>query len=72
MIRQAGNKTFLCKAGAWVDTAFDAKKMKPEEVKFGSDRYFELLSERPEIGPYLALGDRVTVVLQGKAYAVTP
>jgi hypothetical protein len=46
--------------------------MKPEVIKFGSDRYFKLLTERPEIGRYLALGDKVTVVLQGKAYAIEP
>jgi hypothetical protein len=72
VIRYAGDKTFLLTEGAWVDTAFDAAKMKAEKIKFGSDRYFELLRQQPEIGPYLALGDRVTVVLQGKAYAVTP
>ena len=44
--------------------------MKPETIKFGSDRYFKLLAEQPEIARYLALGDKVTVVLQGKAYAV--
>jgi Ca-activated chloride channel family protein len=72
VVRQVGNKAFTLQGETWVDTAFDAKKMKPEAVKFGSDRYFKLLSERPEIGPCLALGDRVTVVVQGKAYAITP
>ena len=55
-----------------MDTTFDAKKLKPESIKFGSDRYFQLLSERPEMARYLALGERVTVVVQGKAYAITP
>jgi Ca-activated chloride channel homolog len=72
VIRYAGDKTFLLRDGVWVDTAFDAAKLKPEQIKFGSDRYFELLRQHPEIGPYLALGDKVTVVLQGKAYAITP
>lgn len=71
-IKQVGGKTFVLTNGAWVDTAFDAKKMKPEVIKFGSNRYFKLLTERPEIGRYLALGDRVTVVLEGKAYAIEP
>ncbi len=71
-LRQAGDKTFVLQNGTWVDTAFDAKKMKPETIKFGSERYFRLLTERPEIARYLALGDKVTVVLQGKAYAVAP
>jgi Ca-activated chloride channel family protein len=71
-IRQVGGKTFVFKNAGWVDTAFDPAKMKAETIKFGSDRYFKLLAERPEIGRYLALGDRVTVVAQGKAYAIEP
>ncbi len=71
-VRQAGDKTFTLQGETWVDTAFDAKKMKPESIKFGSDRYFRLIAEWPEIGRYLALGERVTVVIQGKAYAIAP
>ncbi len=71
-LRQVGDKTFVLQNGAWVDTAFDAKKLKPELIKFGSERYFKLLTERPEIARYLALGDQLTVVLQGKAYSIQP
>jgi len=72
LIRQVGDKTFLLNAGAWVDTGFDANTMQAEAVAFGSDAYFKLLAAHPELGPYLALGDRVTVLLDGKAYAITP
>ena len=43
-----------------------------EAVAFGSERYFALLAAHPEIGRYLALGDRVTVMADGKAYAISP
>jgi hypothetical protein len=66
------DKTFLLQDKTWVDTTFDASKMRAEQVIFGSDRYFRLLAQYPEIGRYLALGDRVTVVLDGKAYAISP
>ena len=69
-LRQVGDKTFLFSQNAWPDTAFDASKMQAEAIVFGSDRYFQLLSQFPEIGRYLALGDRVTVILNGKAYAI--
>jgi hypothetical protein len=46
--------------------------MRAEQVVFGSDRYFRLLAQYPELGRYLALGDRVTVVVAGKAYAISP
>lgn len=72
VVRQVGDKTFALQGETWVDTAFDAKVLKPESIKFGSDRYFKLITERPEIARYLALGERVTVVIQGKAYAIAP
>ena len=37
-----------------------------------SDEYFELLKEKPRIGRYLALGDRVIVVFDGKTYEIRP
>ncbi len=72
VVRQVGDKTFALQGETWVDTIFDAKKLKPEPIKFGSDRYFKLMTERPEIARYLALGEKVTVVIQGKAYAIAP
>ena len=71
-VRQVGNKAFVLRGGMWIDTGFDPAVMKIEEIAFGSDRYFQLLGTRPEIGPYLALGDRVTVVIDGQAYAIGP
>ena len=71
-LRQVGDKTFLLSNGIWVDTTFDATKMTAEALAFGSERYFDLLAAHPEIGRYLALGDRVTVVVEGKAYAISP
>ncbi len=72
LLRQAGDKTFLLAQETWIDTLYDASKMQAETVVFGSARYFELLARNPELGPYLALGDRVIVVLAGRAYAIAP
>ena len=71
-LRQVGAKTFLLSSGIWMDTTFDATKMVAEALAFGSERYFDLLAAHPEIGRYLALGDRVTVWVDGKAYAIAP
>jgi Ca-activated chloride channel homolog len=71
-LRQVGDKAFILHNGAWLDTAFDANRMQPERIAFGSERYFQLLAQHPEIGRYLALGDRVTVLLDGQAYAIGP
>jgi Ca-activated chloride channel family protein len=71
-LQQVGDRTFLLSKGVWVDTTFDATKMTAAPVKFGSERYFALLAAHPELGRYLALGDRVIVIADGKAYAVAP
>ena len=71
-LQQVGDRTFLLSNGVWVDTTFDSTKMTAALVQFGSERYFALLAAHPELGRYLALGDRVTVIADGKAYAVAP
>ncbi len=71
-VRRVGDRAFLLNGGIWQDTAFDASAMKAEAVAFGSERYFQLLAQQPELGRYLALGQRVIVVLAGRAYAIGP
>ena len=71
-VKQVADKTFVLHEGVWQDTAFDATAQTAELVAFGGDRYFQLLTQYPEIGRFLALGDRVTVVLAGQAYTVGP
>lgn len=70
MMRYAGDKTFFLRDGVWTDTTFDPERMSPVRVQFGSDAYFDLLTARPEWGPYLALGNRVIFVAEGTAYEV--
>jgi hypothetical protein len=41
------------------------------ELAFGSDEYFELLASEPELAEYLALGERVEVLWDGKIYKIT-
>jgi hypothetical protein len=42
--------------------------MTTTKVGFGSDDYFKLIAARSEWGQFFALGERVIVVLEGKAY----
>ena len=42
------------------------------EITCLSEEYFDLLDDHPELGQFLALGDRVTFVFEGKAYGVIP
>jgi len=70
VLRQAGSKTFVLQRGVWTDTAFDPSRMSTVEIGFGSESYFDLLAARPEWGDYMALGERVIFVADGKAYEV--
>ncbi|MBN1137963.1 MAG: VWA domain-containing protein [Anaerolineae bacterium] len=69
-VKYVGDKTFIYDAGTWTDTTFDADRMTPTPVGFGSEDYFALAASRPEWGRYLAVGDHVIVVLDGAAYEV--
>jgi Ca-activated chloride channel family protein len=69
-VRYVLDKAFVLKDGVWIDTTFDAARMKPVQVAFASTAYFALLDKRPALRRYFALGENVIVVLDGKAYQV--
>ncbi|MBI5670314.1 MAG: VWA domain-containing protein [Chloroflexi bacterium] len=69
-IQTVEGKTFILQNGVWTDTTFKADTMQTQKVTFLSDEYFRLLDEKPELGAFFALGDRVIVVLDGVAYEV--
>jgi hypothetical protein len=70
-IKNAGGKTFYLREGVWTDSEFKAGATMPETVvKFGSDEYFALLKQKPRLGEYFSLGERVVVVLDGRIYRV--
>jgi hypothetical protein len=65
-IRHLSGKTFEQRDGVWTDRAFDPKAKLPElAVRFGSEAYFLLLGEKPELGKFLGLGEKVVVVFEG-------
>ena len=68
-LRQVADKAFLLANGVWTDTTYEPGTP-TTKVTFGSASYFDLLTARPEWGKYLAVGQRVIVVLDGTAYEV--
>lgn len=68
-LQRVDDRTFVLRQGVWTDTIYAAGQT-TRRVVFGTDAYFALLAERPELTPYFALGDRVIVVLDGQAYEV--
>ncbi len=73
-VRHVGDKLFRHDAASdgWIDADCE-EDADVVEIEFLSDEYFELLDRDPEIGKYLALGERVTFVFEGTTYrVVTP
>ncbi len=64
-IRHVAGKIFHLIHGVWIDKAYK-EDMPVKTVTFGSDAYFKLLKKHPELKPYLALGEKVIVVLDKK------
>lgn len=70
-VRTVGGKTFYLREGVWTDAEFKADARLPETVlEFGSEAYFALLKREPRLAEFFALGERVTVVLDGRVYRV--
>jgi Ca-activated chloride channel family protein len=70
VLRTIGAKTFILRDEVWTDTTFDPQQMTTTEIDFGSERYFDLLAEHPEWGPYFAAGQHVIVRLDGEVYEI--
>ncbi|HEU5432837.1 MAG TPA: hypothetical protein VFU81_14315, partial [Thermomicrobiales bacterium] len=73
VVRAAGDRAFVLRDDVWIDTAFDPEMMTPRQVTFGSDDYFTLLNDHPELGPAFALGQRViALAADGTPFEVVP
>ncbi len=68
-LRNAADKTFVSRGGAWVDTAFTADQPQ-QEIAFGSEAYFDLLAQHPDWREYFAVSPNLIVVLDGTAYVI--
>ena len=71
IIRHVGAKTFLYDGRRWLDTAWDGEK-ETTQVEAFSDGYFALLTEHDDIARYLALGERLVLVIGEKIYEISP
>ncbi|UJR81304.1 VIT and vWA domain-containing protein [Sandaracinus amylolyticus] len=55
-------RAFVRRDGMWVDSRYRAGR-RELRMRWGSEGYFALLRARPELGPALALGERVTIAI---------
>ena len=66
-----GRAFYLSKKG-WIDPLIQTAKGLPvRSVIFGSDEYFDLLTQEPGIGEYLAVGKSVRFVFRGRVFDIT-
>ena len=72
LVKAVEGKTFLKRRdGVWVDKAWDGKAP-TTKVEAWSEAYFKLLAKGDKVARYLALGEKLIVVLDGTAYEVVP
>ena len=70
--RTIGGRSFHLRGGEWVDAAFDPAASLPV-VRVKGPREREALAARvPGLAPYLVLGDRLAVVVDGTVYRFSP
>ncbi|HEY3323653.1 MAG TPA: VIT domain-containing protein [Planctomycetota bacterium] len=68
-MKQIGSRTFYNRGGVWVDS-LAKKDAKPVTVKAFTPEYFELIKADETLGPVLALGGKILVVVGEKLYQV--
>jgi Ca-activated chloride channel homolog len=69
--RVVNGRAFYQNEAVWTDsTAQSRKDVKRVEVAFGSDAYFALLKQHAGAAPWLALGEKVDVMLGDTLYVV--
>ena len=73
LVQRIGEKVFFynTETRGWVDAEYE-EGADVVEITYLSEEYFDLLDDHPELGKYLALGENVTFVFEGKAYRVAP
>jgi Ca-activated chloride channel family protein len=70
-IRYKRDKTFYLKDEYWVDSLYE-EGSPVEEILFGSEKYFRLLSEEPEIAKYLSVAPNIIIRHKGVNYKISP
>lgn len=64
------DKTFYSKNGLWMDSLY--KEGEPvKEIRFNSEEYFRLLTEKPGIARYLSVGSSLIICYEGVNYKIT-
>ncbi len=63
------DKTFYLKDGVWTDSEY-RDGAPTTEIKFNSDEFYRLITDKPAIAKYLSAGRNLIVVFGGVAYRI--
>jgi Ca-activated chloride channel family protein len=69
--REVGERTFYFIDEKWMDSSIRGEKP-VLTVKAYSAAYFALVAKYPEVGKFLALGDRIVIQITGKTIEISP
>jgi len=68
-IRYRQDKIFYLKEDFWVDSIY-TEKTAVKEIKFNSDDYFKLITDKPGLAIYLSVGPKLIISYQGVNYKI--
>ncbi|MCG9128030.1 VWA domain-containing protein [Candidatus Poribacteria bacterium] len=71
VIKVIKDKTFHRMKDVWVDSVHKSET-ETTKIEFGSEAYFELLKNEPELSKYLAIGKHVIVCHKNTCYEIYP
>ena len=69
--RRAAGRSFASMGGVWVQDGLSGRSA-DERIRYGTDEYFELLADDPDLRDVLALGERVRFIHRGRVIEVVP
>jgi len=70
-VRYIGGRSFRLRDGVWVEIDLTPTEIQQARtIRFGSEEYFALLRQHPEIGPWLALGPQVVFRIDGQVLRI--
>ena len=64
-----GDKTFYLKDGVWTDSDY-REGAATTEIKFNSDEFYRLITEKPALAKYLSVGRNLIVIFGGVNYHI--
>jgi Ca-activated chloride channel family protein len=68
-VRYVGDKTFFRRDAYWEDSRFD-DSAPTRNYQYGSEAYFQLVAEQPQMGRYLALGKNVLIAYGNQQFRI--